>query len=161
MSRLNVSSFLSLFLLFAGCNSNQQPKTNGVDPAKLQPGPVQHETLSSELTARITKLHDTFNEVDPSPLSKWMDDFMRDQHPEREVEIYEGMARAYTTFCTGRNLTLDAKREVYGVVMQRSATSDAEVLKNLGIKVITIEDAKAILKLYDMPPAPITVSPSP
>jgi hypothetical protein len=32
---------------------------------------------------------------------------------------------------------------------------------NLRIKVITIEDAKAILKLYDMPPAPITVSPSP
>jgi hypothetical protein len=142
------------------CKSDDHPKTMKVDPANLQPGPIRHDELSPELVARITKLHDTFEEVDPSPLSRWIDDFQRDQHPESEIKIYEGMARAYTAFCRGRTLSLDAKREVYGVVIQRSASPDDEVLKTVHVKAITVDDVKTILSLYDMPPKPITVAPS-
>lgn len=147
--------------MLGACKADDRPKTAKVDPPRLKPGPIRRDELSPELVARITKLHDTFEEVDPSPLSRWLDDFKRDEHPENEVEIYEGMARAYTAFCRGRPLSLDAKREVYAVVIQRSASPDAEVLKTIQPKAITIDDVKTILKSYDVPPKPITVTPSP
>jgi hypothetical protein len=144
-----------------GCKSNEPSHTAKVEPSQLQPGPIRHEELSPDLVARITKLHDTFQEVDPTPVSKWIDDFKRDQHPEREIEIYEGMARAYAAFCRGRALSVDAKREVYGVVIQRSAAQDDDVLNNIQLKVLTLDDVKAILKLYDVPPNPIRVTTTP
>jgi hypothetical protein len=152
---------MTLGLANSACKSNEPPSTDKVSTSTLQPGPVRHDELSPDLVARITQLHDTFQDVDPTPLSKWLDDFKRDQDPVREIRIYEAMARAYTAYCGGRDLTADAKREVYGVVLQRSGESDDDVLKHLKLKSLSIDDAKAILKLYDIPPAPITVTTSP
>jgi hypothetical protein len=107
---------------------------------------------------RIRKLQQTFSEVDPMPLEKWVDDFKRDKDPDREIRIYEGMAEAYTAYCSGRQLTLQAKQDVHQVVLLRSGAPDAQVLPQLTLKVLSVDDAKEILKLYKVPPAPITVS---
>jgi len=152
---MRIPLLLVLASYTAACQSREPSITEQVSPSTLRLAPIRHDELSQELVARITKLHDTFQDVDPTPLSKWLDDFKQDQHPDREVEIYEAMARAYTAYCRGRDLTADAKREVYGVVIQRSAESDADVLNHLKLKSLSVDDAKAILKLYDMPPAPI------
>jgi hypothetical protein len=108
---------------------------------------------------RLKKLQETFAEVDPSPLEKWVDDFKRDQDPEREIRIQEAMATAYSAYCSGRSLTLAAKRDVYQVVLLRSGAADAEVLSHIKLSTLSLDDAKAVLKLYPMAPAPITVSP--
>jgi hypothetical protein len=123
----------------------------------LRPGPLRHDELSADLVARITRLHDTFAEVDPTPLSKWIDDFKHDEHPDREVRIYEAMGRAYTAYCTNHPLTADAKREVYGVVLARSAAPDEEALKSVTLQQLSIDDARDIVRLYDQPPAPVIV----
>ena len=141
----------------ASCKSHEGRRIEQVAPSKLRPGPIRHDELPADLVARITKLHDTFQDVDPTPLAKWLDDFKRDEHPDREVEIYEAMARAYTEYCRGRTLTEDAKREVYGLVIARSAAPEDEVLKSVTLKHLSIEDARGLLELYDRPPAPITV----
>jgi hypothetical protein len=152
---------LACLLLVLGCKSEEPAKNVRVDPSTLQPGPVQHEAVSQDVIARIMRLHETFKEVDASPLSTWLDNFKRDQNPEREVEIYEAIARAYTGFAAGRQLSLEAKREVYGVLIQRSAATDDDVLVNIEVKAITLDDVKALLKLYDRPAAPIRITPSP
>lgn len=157
-----------LSCLFA-CRSDGQDRSTKpassqvqwVDTAKLQPGPVRHEQLSAAQMERIKKLQQTFSEVDPMPLEKWVDDFKRDLNPDRELRVYEGMAEAYTAYCSGRNLTPLAKQDVYQVVLLRSSAPDAEVLQQLNLKALSIDDAKEILKLYKAPPAPIKVSPVP
>lgn len=141
------------------CNERKQAsQRQWIDPARLQPGPVRHEQLTAAQLDRIKKLQRTFQEVDPSPLEKWVDDFKRDRDPERELRIYEAMASAYDAYCTGRALTPAAKQDVYQVVILRSGAPDAEVLPRLKLRVLSIDDARDILKLYRMDPAPITAS---
>src|SRR5262245_51543326 len=103
-SALFVRVLIAVLLAGASCKGSEPRKTANVDLGTLKPGPIRRDELSQDLVARITKLHDSF---DPSPLSKWLDDFKHDQNPESESEIYERMARAYAAFCRGRTLSLD------------------------------------------------------
>jgi hypothetical protein len=144
------------------CKEGDQPsQKTWIDPAHLQPGPVQHQRLTDVQVERIKTLQHTFREVDPTPLEKWVEDFKRDVDPEREIRIYEGMATAYGAYCAGRTLTLAAKKDVYQVVILRSGAPDVEVLPRLKLSTLSLDDAKDILKLYPMAPAPVTVSTSP
>src|ERR1700742_5092959 len=63
-----------------------------VDVKTLQPGPIQHETLTKEQMARLEQIHQTFAEVDGFTLEKRIDDFKRDYDPDRELAIWERMA---------------------------------------------------------------------
>ncbi|MDC3960305.1 hypothetical protein [Polyangium jinanense] len=131
------------------------------DPASLRLGPVRHEKLSDDQMERIKKLQETFREVDPMPLEKWIDDFKRDADPDREIRVYEGMAEAYTAYCSNRNLTPEAKKDAFCVVLMRSGVPDDEVLSQVKLQVLSLEDVKEILKLYKRPSAPITVTTTP
>lgn len=147
--------------LVVGCRGGERRATDPTTAPPLQRGPIRHDSLPAEQVARLTRLQQIFAEVDPTPLAGWIDDFRRDQHPEREIAIYEAMARAYTGYCQGRDLDVAAKREVFSVVLTRSGAPDEEVLERLTqgeLHTLTRDDVKAILALYDAPPAPITVT---
>ena len=121
--------------------------TKWVDPAELRPGPVRHEQLTAAQVERITKLHETFKDADPTPLSKWLEDFKRDRDPDREIAICEGMAKAYSAYCEGRELSPSAKRDVYRVVLLRSAAPENEVMKRVKLDVLKRADVEEILAL--------------
>ena len=57
-------------------------------------------------------------------------------------------------------LSLSAKKDVYRVVLLRSGAPEAEVLKHLELKELSLADVKDVLRLYSDAPAPITVTPS-
>jgi hypothetical protein len=135
-------------------------RTKWVDPAELHPGPIQHASLTDNQLERVRRLQQTFAEVDPSSLDKWIDDFKRDRDPERELRVYEGMADAYRAYCNGRNLSPRGKSDVYQVVLLRSGAPDEEVLPHLKLDELSVADAKQILGLYKEPAAPITAVPS-
>ena len=120
------------------------------DPSKLGRGSIQHEQLTADQLA----------EVDPTPLDKWVDDFKRDRDPEREIRIYESMARAFVAYGRGRKLSLAAKKEVYELVLLRSGAPETEVLPQLKLRELSVAEAKDVLRLYSDAPAPITVAPS-
>jgi hypothetical protein len=146
---------------FLGCRDADRSKVQQVSPGELRAGPIRHDTLTPAQVDRITRLHETFRDVDPTPLSKWLEDFKRDNDPDREIRIYEGMAEAYQAFCTGRDLSHAAKSEAYQVVLLRCGASDEEVLRSTKPQVLTVGEVKEILARYRMPPAPITVTPTP
>lgn len=136
----------------------KEPSTREwVDPAQLKPGPIRHEALTEKQLERVRYLQSVFREVDPTPLEKWIEDFRRDENPDREIAVWEGMAKPYEVFAASRDLTLAAKKEVYGVVLMRSGAPDAEVLKHLDLKTLTLQDAKEIMALFSTEPAPIRV----
>jgi len=78
-----------------------------------------------------------------------------------ELRIYEGMAEAYRAYCSGKILTPQAKQEVFQVVLLRSGAPDSEVLTRLELKVLSMQDAREILKHYNVAPAPVVVSRKP
>jgi hypothetical protein len=128
-----------------------------VDPDSVEPHPIVHASLPPEQIARIERVHRTFAEVDPTPLDKWIEDFRRDQEPEPQIRVWEDMALAYEGFLADRELSLDAKKEVFQIVLLRSMASNEEVLEKLQLEHVTGEDALKVLELYPSDPVPITV----
>src|SRR5262249_11406773 len=104
------------------------------------------DSLTSEQMARIQKLQTALVEVDGQPVEQWVDDFKRDLDPDRELDVWETMAKAYTAYCSTHTLSPEAKKEVYKVVLLRSTASEQEALEHLELKVLTKDDAIAVMR---------------
>lgn len=65
-----------------------------VKVADLVSGPIRNE-LTPKQKARIKVIHEVFLEVFPATLEESFDDFRRDMHPDREIAIWESMAKTY------------------------------------------------------------------
>jgi hypothetical protein len=105
---------------------------------------------------RARRLQKIFSEIDPSSVEKWVDDFKRDTDPERELKVWEQIAAAYEAYSAAKNLPLAAKRDVYGVLLMRSQVPAEEVLKHMRLNVLTENDAREIMALYNDEPKPLT-----
>lgn len=98
-----------------------------------------------------------FENVDPTPLAKWIEDFSRDLNPDREIKIWEGMAQPFETFVAKRTLSIQAKKEAFQVVLLRLGASDEETLKHMKPTELSEADIKEILSMYSAVPEPIRV----
>ncbi|MDA1303627.1 MAG: hypothetical protein O2999_04910 [Nitrospirae bacterium] len=145
---------VALLLIFGRSGSS---RTSQVDPSKIQLGPIRHDTLSEPLLARIRELQRVFSEVYPRSMDEWSEGFRRDLEPEREVAIWEAMASAYSSFTTNRTLTFEAKREVLGFLLQRSAGDEQSVLASAAPKHLTRPEVEQLVRLYAAAPQPVRV----
>jgi hypothetical protein len=84
-----------------------------------------------------------------------LDGFQRDVHPEPEVAIWEAMASAYQMFTGKRSLTLDAKREAFGLLLMRSAGDEPHTLASAKLQHLSRADAEELLRLYSAEPRPV------
>jgi hypothetical protein len=96
-------------------------KTINVPAANLRPGPIRHPELPAEMIERITAFKKILADVDTTTLEMTIENFERDQHPEREVEVWERIAGMYQLFLT-HNPTDDlaTKTEVFRVLLGAS-----------------------------------------
>ena len=122
-----------------------QPRREWVDLKELRPGPIRHASLSDELLTKIRRIHSVFVEVDGTTLEERETQLRRDVHPEIEVATWEQMADAFERFCGSRELSHDAMRDVYSLVLMRSMTSVADALKRVERTVLSEEDARRVL----------------
>jgi hypothetical protein len=119
-----------------------------VDPKSIQPGPIQRDALSDDQMARIRSLQATFVEVDGQPVEQWVDNFKRDADPDKELLVWERMAKAYRGYCEGKKLSAAARKDVYRVVLLRSMASEKEVLERVKLAELSREDAVSVMKAY-------------
>jgi len=129
-----------------------------LDPneVSLRPGPVRRDALSAEQMARVTKLHETLKEVDPSTLDEWVDGFKRDINPDSEIQIWEAIAAAYAGYTGSHKLDAEAKKDVFKVLLVRSAANEEGVLAHVELKVLSKQQAREVMSLYAAPARPIT-----
>jgi len=156
-----------LFLAVIGCDKSSQ-ETSDTDSAasdrvesvpvdQLERGPIRHEELTEEQMARLQVLQQTLDEVFPSPIEDWVVSFKREQYPERELRIWEAIARAYASYCSTRQLNLARKKEIYEIILIRSMLSEEETLQQIALKYLSLEDAKQVMRGYNLNPAPLIV----
>ena len=141
---------LSTLLTFFGIsrkNKAQEPDAQWVDPASLKPGP-RHQGLSPKQMERIYKLRNTLAEVEHSSIEKWIDNFKRDANPDKELAIWERIADGYKRYCSKRLLSIDAKKDVFQLLLLRSMASEKEVLNHIKLKTLTVDEAKETLKEF-------------
>jgi len=148
--------FLTICAVSAACERAPQgqpaakPNDGGrvewVDPKTIQPGPIQRDALSDEQMARIRALQAVFVEVDGQTVEQWVDSFKRDWDPDKELRIWEQMAKAYRGYCDGKQLSAVAKKDVYRVVLLRSMASEQDVLERVELNELSHDDAIAVMK---------------
>lgn len=117
-----------------------------IDPNTIQPGPIRHDTLSDEQMARILALQAVFVELDRYSVEQWVDDFKRDADPDKELRVWERMAKAYRSYCDGKQLSAVTKNDVYRVVLLRSMASEQEVLERVKLDELSRDDMIAVMK---------------
>jgi hypothetical protein len=128
-----------------------------VDSTKLESSPIQHETLTDLQIARISALQKTFADVDSSSLEKWLDDFKHDENVDRELSVYEDIAKAYASYTAANPLPVAARREVYSLLLVRSGTTEEETLAHTKVRILDEKRARAVLRSYMAPPHPVRV----
>ncbi len=119
--------------------------TQWVDPATLKPGPIRREQLSAEQLKRIAAVREMLGDVDTSPLEQWVDDFKRDADPDRELAIWEAMARAYVRCTADRNWPLEKRKELFGILLVGSGAPPDEALAHLKLKTVSEAEAREAL----------------
>ena len=149
LMRITLASVLAL--LGFGCASQNKSGNSAkemVNAAELKPNTIQHDQLSEEQLNRIKRLQETFAEVDKSSLETWIDNFKRDADPDSELAVWERVARAYKSNCDGKDLTLEAKADIFKVLVMRSMTSKEEAIDGLKLKVLSKDEARKVMSTY-------------
>jgi len=95
---------------------------------------------------RIRVIHAVMGQLAGIGLVDWIEGFQRDQFPEREVAIWEHIARAFETFTHGRSLKPEGRREAYKLLLASSMGSIEEVVT--GLRHLTIGEAEEVLSSY-------------
>ena len=154
------SALTTLVVCLLGCGgttSTPESTVEWIDPNEIQQGPTLHDTLPDDLRTRIKAVHETFADVDGTPLEKWIDDFKRDLDPEGNISIWEDMQVAYNSYCNVRELPLKTRKEVFKIVLMRSMMSDDDVLARLELEHVSADDVRTILAAYPGGANPIDV----
>ena len=142
---------LSTLLTFFGIsrkNKGQEQIAQLEKLASLKPGPIRHQRLSSNQMERIYKLRDALAEVEHSTIEKWVDNFKRDADPDKELAVWEKIAAGYTRYCSKRLLSIEAKKDVFQLLLLRSMAPEQEVLNHIKLKTLTVDEAKETLKEF-------------
>ena len=91
----------------------------------LQRGPIQHAALPDALVERIKNFKAVLIEVEPAPLDETIEDFRRDLHPEREINVWERVAEAYqTALARTPAMSLQDKTKIFADLLLASQTHD-------------------------------------
>ena len=93
-----------------------------VEIRNLKPNPTfRHETLPASLIERIRNFTAILADVFDTPLQEVIDEFRRDAHPDREVEVWERIAHHYQEAIASQpDLSPDAKRELFSLLLKKS-----------------------------------------
>jgi hypothetical protein len=131
--------------------------TETIDPRTLKPSPIRHKELDPALIERVRAFEPVFADVYPIAHQEWLEGFQRDAHPEKEIAVWEQIALAFTQFTSSRDLSKEARKEVFGLLLFRSGATAESTLKRVKLKYLTQEEARALVNLYKAPPQPISV----
>ena len=74
------------------------PEPEYIDPRNIRPGPIRHESLPSDLLAKIKAVFDVIGPYMGTTLEQFEVGFMRDVHPESEVVLWCSITAAWIAY---------------------------------------------------------------
>jgi len=140
------------FYLNSPKNDNRNTSKSGnikwVDSPDLQVGPIRRESFSDEQVDQIREIHKIMGKYDGQTIEKWVDDFRRDMNPDREIAIWQSMAKAMSDVekRSGHN---DVKnKESYKIVLMSSMAPYEQAKDHMMINGIPEDEIISIYKLF-------------
>ena len=158
-----LSCVLLIWMGFSFSCSGERSKLEWMNPKDIHPQTDSHSRLSEQQVTRVRRIQSALFEVDPSSSEKWIDDFEKDQDPEREIRRWESMVDAYRSYCAANpKLSVEGKQEVLQILLARSGTDDErDVFGHVHLIVLTEQDAWDVMRSYKGSAAPIEVERKP
>ncbi len=121
-----------------------------IDPRKLQPGPIRHESLPSELLHQIKAVFEVIGPYIGMTLEQFEIGFMRDKHPESEVALWFRIAKAWLAYhedvLGNKKLPKEEERKLLGALI--AISSGIEDVSKLNVPV---EVGRKLIRCYDDP----------
>lgn len=151
---------LSLIIIVLGLTcctkkNNEQPVTTEMAIADLELNGIVHDSLTAKQIKEIERIQRVFSEVNSSSLEETINNFKRDQNPEREIAIWLGMADAYERFTVNKHIEEhDKKEEAYQLILLRSIMTEEEAIDKADITYLTQDEVKEVLSYYIHPHNP-------
>jgi len=122
---------------------------------RLRESPVGSSTLTEEQVDRAHILNGILTRVNPVARDKWLEGFTRDEHPERELRIWENIAKAYLTLEHADDAPDEYRAEAFDLLLNRSWYPTSEVLARVKLKHFSHANAERLLAAYELRPKPI------
>jgi hypothetical protein len=116
-----------------------------------------HKELPPSLLKRIKATTETFEKIDGISYEKAVDLYKRDLDPESNLMLWEEMVRAYKIFCKNRCATRPEQTDVYRSLLLRTMFSEDESIKRSKLNVLSLDEARTVMKHYRLAPKPIDV----
>ncbi|QDQ88580.1 GIY-YIG nuclease family protein [Alcaligenaceae bacterium SJ-26] len=129
-----------------------------IDPHRLQESPIGTSELTVEQIERIKIIGRIFARAYPVAHQTWVEDFSRDWRPEREIFIWEHIAKAYLSIDQVEIASEDFKKEAFSLLLMRSMFSAKDVLQDTNLRNLTRKRAKQLLNAYELKPKPIGIT---
>jgi hypothetical protein len=131
-------------------NSYAEQKTSVVDPKNIQSSKYVHQSLPTNLLKRIKSITDVFETVDGVI-------YKRNLNPEKELVIFEEIARVYKSYCKFHCKNKVEKEDVYELLITRSMFTKKETLLRFKPMTLRKEQIEIILNQYTLAAEPIDV----
>ncbi len=127
----------------------------------VKSSPLGTSNLSPEQIIRAHVISIIMNEFLPLESETWEESFTRDTNPEKEIEIWEHIAKVFMRIRTLDHVSDPYKKQVLGILLVRSTTTSRNVLKRrtkADRKILNNKAAKEILNAYELEPRPVVLS---
>jgi hypothetical protein len=138
-------------------NSYAEQKTSVVDPKNIQSSKYVHQSLPTNLLKRIKSITDVFETVDGVSYEQAVDLYKRNLNPEKELVIFEEIARVYKSYCKFHCKNKVEKEDVYELLITRSMFTKKETLLRFKPMTLRKEQIEIILNQYTLAAEPIDV----
>lgn len=122
-------------------------KIRRVKRIKLINGPIRHATLPISMRTRSAILVQVLTAVSDITLDGFLLNLRRDMNPWQELEIWEAIAAGFLEFRQCRDLSDDAKREAFTVLLRCSMRMLPEP-GDENLKVLTDDEVLELASLF-------------
>ena len=121
-----------------------------IDPQKLRPGPICHESLPPELLDQIRAVFEVIGPYIGMTLEQFEIGFMRDRHPESEVALWFRITKAWLAyhedFLANERLPKGDERKLLGALIAIST-----VMEDVSKLNVPVEVGRRLFRCYEDP----------
>jgi hypothetical protein len=129
-------------------NPKRHFRTVQIDKIRL--GPLRRESLNPTQLARLRAISDALDGIDGFTFEERERNFLRDVHPDKELQVWEGIASSYATFTASHELSQLAKKEAFKLLLMRSMSGTyEEAIAAVKLTLLTEEQARQLLRGYE------------
>ncbi len=114
----------------------------------LKDSHYRHPPFPEEIRALIRRLQEVFKDVYSQTVEEWENGFKEHLHPEREIAIWQRMAKIYTHFTEGRSLNSDQKRDILQVILACVNNGQRHVLTTTNPRTLSRKRVKEIIDYF-------------